>query len=308
MSVIKVRKLDPGYAQIPNSFARDERLSEAALAVGLFLQTCPDGTKICPTDIQELFSQRPGKPRGREWWARVAGELKSARYLWLSRTHRNDGKFSSDWIFCITGIPDEYFDGGSAAVGSPASGSDAGGTTASGSDSTYIKEEVVDKKTTTTTTARKQEALRDSEKNRGGSEFIEGQMQGVLGSLIFEKNISALRDDLLKILKQAESVDPISFQDLLDELSGALEAGARGERQAVVVPLKWFRRLIEKAAQGEFDRTFCKATQRRRMDRIAAAERAGAIGGGPEQPRLLAEVGRQRLLELKAVLAGRANE
>jgi len=37
MAVIKVIAPDPGYAQIPNAFCFDKRLSEHATAVGLFL-------------------------------------------------------------------------------------------------------------------------------------------------------------------------------------------------------------------------------------------------------------------------------
>lgn len=153
MSVIKVYRPDPGYAQIPNKFAQDERLSEGATAVGLYLACCPDGHKIRPIDIQTRFSRRPGKPRGREWWARVAGELKSARYMWLNRTHGDDGKFSSDWIFCINGIQDDSLDSGSAVVGSGGIGPTAGGNAAARRDSISKQEDVVQKRTTTTTTS-----------------------------------------------------------------------------------------------------------------------------------------------------------
>lgn len=105
MSANKVLRPDSGFAPIPNSFAEDPRLSESAVAVGLYLASRGDGFRIRPVDIQAQFSKRPGKPKGREWWARVADELKAANYMALSRTHSADGKFESDWIFCVQGLP-----------------------------------------------------------------------------------------------------------------------------------------------------------------------------------------------------------
>lgn len=123
MSIIRPVKPKPGWELIPNHFAEDTSLSEDAVAVGLWLATKPNGWEVRPAAIQAAFSRRPGKPRGREWWARISTELRNANYLRLSRIHGDGGKFSSVWDFNVFGFGDNVADSGSAVVGSAGIGS-----------------------------------------------------------------------------------------------------------------------------------------------------------------------------------------
>jgi hypothetical protein len=123
MSIIRPVKPKPGWELIPNHFAEDTSLSEDAVAVGLWLAVKPEGWEVRPSAIQAAFSRRPGKPRGREWWARVSTELRQANYLRLSRIHGDGGKFSSAWDFNVFGFGENVADTGSAVVGSAGIGS-----------------------------------------------------------------------------------------------------------------------------------------------------------------------------------------
>lgn len=128
MSVVKVNKLKPGWEPIPNSFACDLRLSEDAVAVGLWLSIKPEGWQVRPAVIQAEFSRRPGKIRGKEWWSRVSAELKIAGYLRLNACKDAKGQFSSSWDFCVSGLSTSFTevgfdDDGSADHGSAGSGS-----------------------------------------------------------------------------------------------------------------------------------------------------------------------------------------
>lgn len=76
MSIIRPVKPKPGWELIPNHFAEDPSLSEDAVAVGLWLAVKPEGWEVRPSAIQAAFSRRPGKPRGREWWARVESDAR----------------------------------------------------------------------------------------------------------------------------------------------------------------------------------------------------------------------------------------
>ena len=127
MSIIRIAKLVPGWEAIPNNFANDLRLSEDATAVGLWLSIKPAGWQVRPAVIQAEFSRRPGKLRGRDWWARVSGELKDAGYLKLNRTKDVKGQFSSSWDYCVFGLSEAntdmcLADDGSADYGSAGSG------------------------------------------------------------------------------------------------------------------------------------------------------------------------------------------
>lgn len=122
MSIIRVEKLVPGWEAIPNNFANDLRLSEDAVAVGLWLATKPAGWQVRPAVIQSEFSRRPGKLRGRDWWGRVSGELKDAGYLKLNRTKDTKGQFSSSWDYCVFGLGESNSNAGSADDGSAAHG------------------------------------------------------------------------------------------------------------------------------------------------------------------------------------------
>jgi hypothetical protein len=294
MSVIKVRTPDTGFAQIPNKFAEDERLSTCATAVGLLLATFRDGTPIRPKDIQAIFSKRPGKPRGREWWARVASELKSAGYMWLNRTHAGNGQFVSDWIFCISGLSDLPTGGGTANVGSAGTGSSSTGLAVRGDGSKCLQQGVVQQvKTTTTTTAspkasflqhRKATALQ-ANSSRSGSD------------LVFEESIDGMSDQLLAVISSS-SLDPELAQQLLDELAGVLEAGKRGERTPIGAPIGWFRQLVKKALAGEFDRNYCDriASRRDKAARIVDQDKNQPVA--TEEQRHLASLARQEVKDM----------
>ena len=127
MSIIRVEKLTPGWEAIPNNFVNDLCLSEDALAVGLWLAIKPAGWQVRPVVIQAEFSRRPGKLRGRDWWARVSGELKLAGYLRLNTGKDEKGQFSSSWDFCVFGLSKSFPDVCSADVGSAAHGSSGDG-------------------------------------------------------------------------------------------------------------------------------------------------------------------------------------
>lgn len=123
MSIIKVQKLVAGWEPIPNVFANDLRLSSDAIAVGIWLAIKPAGWQVRPVVIQAEFSRRPGKLRGRDWWARVSGELKDAGYLKLNRIKDAKGQFATIWDFCVFGLGEARADKDSADVGSAAHGS-----------------------------------------------------------------------------------------------------------------------------------------------------------------------------------------
>lgn len=247
MSVIKVVRPETGYAQIPNLFAEDPRLSEAAVAVGLFLATRWHGYQIRPVEIQSKFSERPGKPRGREWWARVSNELKSANYMWLNRIHGEDGKFASDWIFCILGLPDEYAARGSADAGSAHIGSANTGSTAARSDSTYTQEGLTQEETTTTTT-------RAQRGGGGGSTDF---------SLIFERSTERHRG-LLASLLRGTPLEPDAIQNILDELVGVLDAASQGRHPGIRNVRGWVTHMIQQSQAGTFILDFGRAIQIRR--------------------------------------------
>lgn len=128
MSIIRVEKLAPGWEAIPNNFANDLGLSEDAVAVGLWLAIKPSGWQVRPSVIQSEFSRRPGKLRGRDWWARVSGELKNAGYLKMKRSKDAKGKFATNWDFCVFGLDEPRADMDSADVGSAAHGSHDSGS------------------------------------------------------------------------------------------------------------------------------------------------------------------------------------
>lgn len=305
MSVIKVIRPDTGFAQIPNKFAEDSRLSEHATSVGLFLGTRWDGYKIRPSEIQAKFSERPGKPRGREWWARVANELKAANYMWLSRTHGEDGKFVSDWIFCILGLPDGYPKSGSADSGSANTGTAHAGRAASRTNSEYLQEGVSQQETTTTTTRGLQSLVpastvanqRTPPQARGGSDSIERPVI-VLEELSVESSLGDLAPDLIQILQKSHVFDLQLSQDLFDELSGAIEAARRGERKQIARPQEWFRRLLAENREGKFDRKYCKVIQRRR----AALATTQPITSAPSTPKVSPEAAREFLAQARAAL------
>lgn len=246
MSVIKVVRPETGYAQIPNAFAEDLRLSEAAVAVGLFLATRWHGYQIRPTEIQSKFSERPGKPRGREWWGRVASELKAANYMWLNRSHGEGGKFASDWIFCILGLPDEYTSSGSADVGLARTGSPRIGSTAARSASTYTQEGFTQKEATTTTRAQ-----------RGG-----GCESGDL-DLIFERSTERHRNLLMSLLRSTP-LDLDATQNIVDELVGVLEAASQGKHPGIRNVRGWVTHMVQQSQAGTFVLDFGRAIQIRR--------------------------------------------
>lgn len=127
MTIIRVNKLIPGWEAIPNNFANDLRLSADAVAVGLWLATKPAGWQVRPVVIQDEFSRRPGKVRGRDWWARVSSELKSAGYMRLTRIKDAKGQFASRWDFCVFGLDAYDTNVGLADDGSAVSGLSDGG-------------------------------------------------------------------------------------------------------------------------------------------------------------------------------------
>jgi hypothetical protein len=293
MSVIKVRTPDTGFAQIPNKFAEDERLSTCATAVGLLLATFRDGTPIRPKDIQAIFSKRPGKPRGREWWARVASELKSAGYMWLNRTHAGNGQFVSDWIFCISGLSDLPTGSGTASVGSAGTGSASTGVAVGGDNSKCLQQGVVQQvKTTTTTTASPKlvrpphpKAAPPQNSSRSGSD------------LVFEESIDGMSDQLLAILSTS-SLDLQLAQQLIDELAGVLEAGKRGERTPIGAPIGWFRQLVRKALAGEFDRNYCDRIASRRDKAARVIEQSQNPPEATEEQKHLASIARQEVKDM----------
>lgn len=122
MSIIRVEKLIPGWEAIPNDFVNDLRLSTDAVAVGLWLAIKPAGWQVRPAVIQTEFSRRPGKLRGREWWARVSCELKDAGYMQLKRSKDVKGQFACTWDFCVFGLGVSYTKAGFASDGSAVHG------------------------------------------------------------------------------------------------------------------------------------------------------------------------------------------
>lgn len=293
MSVIKVRTPDTGFAQIPNKFAEDERLSTCATAVGLLLATFRDGTPIRPKDIQAIFSKRPGKPRGREWWARVASELKSAGYMWLNRTHAGNGQFVSDWIFCISGLSDLPTGSGTASVGSAGTGSSSTGVAVGGDSSKCLQQGVVQQVKTTTTTTASPKLVHSPHPKPGQPPNSSRSGSG----LVFEESVDDMSDQLLAILSTS-SLDLQLAQQLIDELAGVLEAGKRGERTPIGAPIGWFRQLVRKALAGEFDRNYCDRIASRRGKAARVIEQSQNPPVATEEQKHMASIARQEAKDI----------
>lgn len=91
-------------------------------------------------------------------------------------------------------------------------------------------------------------------------------------TLIFEKSIATLSEQLTEILHAANIVDATIAQSLLDELAGTIEAAGRGDRMKIASTPPWFRKLVTRATEGKFDQVYCKTIQARRLQRAREME------------------------------------
>lgn len=244
MSIVRIQKPEKGWEIIPNEFVNDFRLSVDAVAVGLWLACKPQNWQVRPSAIQTEFSHRPGKPRGEEWWTRVAKELRGAGYLRLINT-RNTGRFATTWEFCVFGLEtNEVTAPGSAGVGSPAPGQPP-------HSNQYEKQPILKLKTPPLP-AHTSATVCEPATARGG---------GVFDNLIIEPSITRYLPQLKVILQHAGIADTVYAQELFDELAGRIDAGNRGEQPKVSNPVLW----LKKVAGGEFKRARCFEVQARRQ-------------------------------------------
>lgn len=261
MSVVKVIRPDTGFAQIPNEFAEDLRLSEAAVAVGLFLASRWNDYRFRPEDIRKTFSKRPGKTRGRDWWRRVSNELESAGYMRLTVSHGTNGRFVSEWSFCVIGFPEDDPDGGSAAAGSADSGEPAVGSADSGTPDTYTQQGFSQEGFTQheTTTTRAMVSGGASEKSSWKTE-----------ELMLDRYIAAHRDDLAELLGNL----PLGHaQDIADELAGAMHKASLGERPPIGSVYRWVKSMVKRLGKGDFKLELGKAIRATRAEQLAEASR-----------------------------------
>lgn len=288
MGVVKVIRPDTGFAQIPNRFAEDYRLSEDAVAVGLYLASRWDGYRISPEQIRFEFSKRPGKTRGRDWWKRVSGELNLAGYMRLSRTHGEGGRFVSNWIFCISGIADCEDRQRSAAAdsadrGEPASGSPAGGTASTYTQEGFSQEGFTQQRTTTTHVATR----------RGSGKSAMSRIAGP--DLLFDRYVLHHRELLTEMLHEI----PIdTAQAIVDELAGAERKASMGQRSKVVSIRGWVSKMIELAARGKFVPDLGKLVHENRE--LGRAIRETGDFQPPALPRMT-QVGEQHLSGLRSI-------
>ncbi|MDR9850883.1 hypothetical protein [Herbaspirillum huttiense] len=271
MTVIRRAKAKAPWASIPNSFAEDMNISEDATAVGLWLACKPEDWRILPKYIQEQFSKRPGKARGREWWARVSRELRNAGYMALRRSKDESGKFSSEWLFSPEGISDDdWAGGGSTDTGSTDTGStdswfaDNGaasdGKASSGSHSAS-NQYSLNKHSLTKNSSNKKPPP------PGGGSLRIGDLREYLW---LEESIARYQDEAFAKILWAEIEDLTAAQTLLDEFAGAIEAGRRGERAMINYPIHWFTTILESFTRGEFTPNFAPRVFARRRERMRA--------------------------------------
>lgn len=274
MSVIRPVKPKPGWELIPNHFAEDVSLTEDAVSVGLWLACKPENWQVRPITIQHEFSKRPGKPRGRDWWARVARELKEGGYLRLSRTKDKGGKFASYWIFSVFGLDQLTPESGSADVGSASIGAAATGTASGGSPraSNQYSEE----------TKHIQPPLLDRSS----------------GDLLFEKSVQHLADRLPSWVAE---LDQVTAQLVVDELARALELVQTGMRKRIASPRDWVVRLVREAQTGSFKPDLALDVQKRRVAQLRGTELAAF--SKPTNP----ETARAELQKAKHLLRGLTN-
>jgi len=290
MSIIRNIKPKSGWELIPNRFAEDLALSEDAVAVGLWLACKPSNWEVRPAFIQSEFSKRPGKPRGREWWSRVSGELKSSGYLRLYRMKDSDGKFSSLWDFCVQGLEDDFAMGGSADTGSADTGLPNSGPATGGShyqSKQHSNNQYSDNQdSTTTTTTNIAPQARSSSKNEN------------FDNLKIEPVLTKLLPELLKVIEK-EHIDEIeTAQDFLDELAGSIEAAQRGEREKIGSPPGWLRRVIARYRRGEFDRNYCETIQARRARKSQETKKTEVEIKQPRNP----DVSKKAVANVLAIL------
>jgi hypothetical protein len=253
-------------------------ISEDATAVGLWLACKPENWAIRPDYIQDKFSERPGKARGREWWARVSRELRNAGYMALIRSKDPSGKFSSEWLFSPEGIRDDDWTGGggtdtgSTDTGFAANGTAPDGKASSGSHSVSNQYSL------------NQHSLNKNSSNKkppppGGSSLRIGDLRE---HLWLEESISRYQDEAFAKILWAEIEDLTAAQTLLDEFAGAIEAGRRGERAMINYPIHWFTTILESFTRGEFAPNFAPRVFARRRERMRTDAQSEEVKQTPE--------------------------
>ncbi len=284
------------WGAVPEALLEDDRLDLDSRAVAAWLAVKPNNWQISVTALRRRLARKGQSAHisesddkvpmlGKDRWQRIASELEAAGYLIRRRTNGPGGH----WIWNIVFNPEPASMGGFAGDGLPVPGAaTAGSTTAGHPGHKEVPTEEVPIETTTTTTTGL--AGRPAHEKRGGSE--------IYYNLAFESSIVSIKGPLLAVLCKHEISDLALCQDLLDELAGVLEAGKRGERQAIKLPTAWFQRLTIKALQDDFERMHCRVIQRRRAT-AAATLPQDAPANRPSAP---SPEGRQILADMKTML------
>lgn len=283
------------WGSVPEALLEDDRLDLDSRAVAAWLAVKPNNWQISVTALRRRLARKGQSADsigpddkvpmlGKDRWQRIASELEAAGYLMRRRTNGPAGQ----WIWNIVFNPEPAPIGGFAGDGSAVPGEATAGSTSAGHHGhKEVPTEELPIKTTTTTTGH---LGRSAQEERGGGE--------IYNKLAFESSIASIRGPLLAILCKHEIGDLALCQDLLDELAGVLEAGKRGERQAIKLPTAWFQRLTMKARLDDFERMHCRVIQRRRAT-AAATLPQNTSASRPSTP---SPEGRQILAEMKTML------
>lgn len=294
------------YGVVPEALLEDDRLDLDSRAVAAWLAVKPPGWQIKVTALRRRLARKsesvPGREPmlGKDRWQRIASELEAAGYLFRQKSNGPGGQWSWNIIFnpvptATAGFP---VHGSDAVAGFPADGQATHGTAAVGSavagDHGHKVLPTGEIPLQTTTTARAVAVDAQLQKERGGGDLY--------NNLVFEPTIAAMKAQLTAVLVKQKVPDPVLCQDLLDELAGVLEAGKRGERQALKLPSAWFQRLAIKAIQGDFERMHCRAIQRRRLSAPTAQQKPSDA----QRPFGPSAAGMQTLTELKTILRSRS--
>lgn len=267
------------YGIVPEALLEDDRLDLDSRGAAAWLAIKPPGWQISVSALRRRLSL------GKDRWQRIASELEAAGYLVRQKANGPGGQ----WIWKIIFNPEPKTIAGFPADGQAASGIAAGGPSATGHHGyKELPTEELPFQGTTTTAVENSGGY--AQEKRGGGEMY--------NDLVFEPTISAMKAPLVSVLVKQKVVDLALCQDLLDELTGVLDAGKRGERQTIKLPSAWFQRLAIKAMQGDFERMHCRVIQRRRLSATTAQQKPGDAHHSFEP----SAAGMQTLTALKAIL------
>ncbi|WP_146010190.1 hypothetical protein [Burkholderia sp. WAC0059] len=226
------------WGSIPEGLLEDDRLSLDSRAVAAWIAIKPSDWQI----VASVLMTRMGL--GKDRWQRIARELQAAGYLTRSCRPGPHGHWQWENLFDPTGA---------ALHGPGGNGADPAGDAAAGADNPGDKVIPVNQHHDRNTTTRVVESLQE---------------------LTFPKVSQPHKQMLLRLLSELPSE---AAQAIVDEFSGALEAVARGEHEAIRNPRAWVKRLVEAWRTGGFSLNLgCNQRQAAKVNAAVVASSAAA--------------------------------